>query len=460
LDRLPSWLTEAGNAGGYQWSFDGSRFIDANQDGFLDLALLPKFTNERPLLLLNDRHGSFDNVAPVPLPSGLFGPGSIVSSPDGGYISKGTVNFTNAVADLNKDGFPDLILGQANWDDSTGASYSSGRLQILINNQGAGFTDETAIRLVDMPLPATNGTNYFNPLVADLNGDGWSDLVVTVITDYAQQSSRVFINDKTGRLVQDNSFPSTGLLLPIDTNADGLIDLVSLDYRTIGSSQEGFGIFAPQIVIYQNQGEPSPTPPVVTLPDSPVVTPQPSVTVTTAVSMTLPEGSYNLVAEGTGNISLIGNALNNIIVGNKGKNAINGGAGADRVNGGLGNDNLMGGSGKDAFVFSTKLGTSKTDRTVNFDTIKDFAAKDDSLYLDNAILKKLGKKGSEKTPAKLDKKFFVVGDKAKDKDDYIVYNKKTGVLSYDADGSGTRQAVEFALLKNKAALKYDDFFVI
>ncbi|MDF2974138.1 MAG: hypothetical protein K0R61_4588, partial [Microvirga sp.] len=32
--------------------------------------------------------------------------------------------------------------------------------------------------------------------------------------------------------------------------------------------------------------------------------------------------------------------------------------------------------------------------------------------------------------------------------------------SYDADGSGKGQAVEFALLKNKATLKYDDFFVI
>jgi hypothetical protein len=34
------------------------------------------------------------------------------------------------------------------------------------------------------------------------------------------------------------------------------------------------------------------------------------------------------------------------------------------------------------------------------------------------------------------------------------------VLSYDADGSGKGQAVKFALLKNKATLKYDDFFVI
>ena len=95
---------------------------------------------------------------------------------------------------------------------------------------------------------------------------------------------------------------------------------------------------------------------------------------------------------------------------------------------------------------------------MNFDTLNDFSTKNDSLYVDNAIFKKLGKKGSEQKPVKLEKKFFTVGDKAKDA--YIVYNKKTGVLSYDADDSGKGRAVEFALLKNKATLKVDDFFVI
>ena len=70
------------------------------------------------------------------------------------------------------------------------------------------------------------------------------------------------------------------------------------------------------------------------------------------------------------------------------------------------------------------------------------------------------KKGTEQKPFKIGKKFFTVDDKANDKDDYLIYSKKTGVLSYDADGSGKGQAVEFALLKNKATLKVDDFFVI
>jgi Ca2+-binding RTX toxin-like protein len=204
----------------------------------------------------------------------------------------------------------------------------------------------------------------------------------------------------------------------------------------------------------------------VTNPDQTIGSPTPTsddpVSIRTSTSFTLSAGTLNLTATGSADVKLTGNALDNSITGNQGKNTIDGSAGADTVNGGLGNDNLTGGSGKDAFVFSTKLGTSKTGRTVNFDTIKDFLAKDDSVYLDNAVFKKLGTKGSAQKPVKLDKKFFTVGDKAKDKDkdDYVIYNKKTGVLSYDADGSGKGQAVEFALLKNKASLKYDDFFVI
>jgi Ca2+-binding RTX toxin-like protein len=204
--------------------------------------------------------------------------------------------------------------------------------------------------------------------------------------------------------------------------------------------------------------QPASEPPV----SQPPVTELPIVTVTVKVStdFILPANVLHVVATGTSSVKLVGNTRDNSIVGNSGKNAIDGGDGNDKVNGGLGNDNLVGGSGKDAFMFTTKLGTSTTDRKVNFDTVKDFSVRDDSLYLDNAIFKKLGKKGTEQKPAKLDKKFFTVGDKAKDKDDYIVYDKKTGVLSYDADGSGKGEAVEFALLKNKPTLKVDDFFVI
>jgi Ca2+-binding RTX toxin-like protein len=148
------------------------------------------------------------------------------------------------------------------------------------------------------------------------------------------------------------------------------------------------------------------------------------------------------------------------LVGGAGKDVFNGGLGNDKLSGGLDNDTLTGGKGRDVFVFDTKLGTSSTDRKVNFDTIKDFSVKDDSLYLDNAIFKKLGS-GTAASPKQLSKSFFTIGDKAKDKNDYIIYNDKTGVLSYDADGSGKGKAVEFAQLSKKlTTLSYKDFFVI
>ncbi len=148
-----------------------------------------------------------------------------------------------------------------------------------------------------------------------------------------------------------------------------------------------------------------------------------------------------------------------VVNGTSGKNVLVGASGADRVNGLYGNDTLTGGGGTDVFIFDSKLGSFKTDRKVNFDKITDFSVRDDTIWLDNKIFKKLGK-GTEANPGKLNKSFFVVGDKAKDKDDTLIYNKKTGVLSYDADGSGKGQAVEFAQFSKNPALKSTDFLII
>ncbi|QRM31158.1 Ig-like domain-containing protein [Microvirga sp. VF16] len=156
---------------------------------------------------------------------------------------------------------------------------------------------------------------------------------------------------------------------------------------------------------------------------------------------------------------ITGTTGTDVLAGGTGKDVFNGGLGNDKLSGGLGNDTLTGGKGKDTFVFDSKLGTSSTDRKVNFDAIKDFSVKDDSLYLDNAIFKKLGS-GTEAKPKQLSKSFFTIGDKAKDKNDYLIYNNKTGVLSYDADGSGKSKAVEFAQLSKNLKMTYKDFFVI
>jgi Ca2+-binding RTX toxin-like protein len=55
---------------------------------------------------------------------------------------------------------------------------------------------------------------------------------------------------------------------------------------------------------------------------------------------------------------------------------------------------------------------------------------------------------------------FVVGDGAKDPNDYILYNDKTGALFYDADGEGGGAAVQFATIDNLAKLAASHFIVI
>jgi parallel beta-helix repeat protein len=162
---------------------------------------------------------------------------------------------------------------------------------------------------------------------------------------------------------------------------------------------------------------------------------------------------------GSGHDTVDGGSGNDWVYGDSGNDRVYGGTGDDVVNGGAGNDRLYGGAGSDAFVFNTRLGTASTDRQVNFDTVVDFNVKYDSFLLDNAIFRKLGS-GTLANPTELNAEYFVTGSKAREQDDYLIYNKKTGVLSYDADGSGSKQAVEFAQLSKNLALTHKDFFVI
>jgi VCBS repeat-containing protein len=152
--------------------------------------------------------------------------------------------------------------------------------------------------------------------------------------------------------------------------------------------------------------------------------------------------------------SLNGMAGRDTIKGLAGNDSLVGNGGDDRLYGGAGKDVLNGGAGLDVFVFD-----SKPNKKTNLDRNVDFIVVDDSIWPENKIFTKLGKKGSEAAPAQLKKSMFAL-EKAKDKDDYIIYSKKTGKLFYDADGSGSKAAVEIATLSKKLAMTYKDFFVV
>ena len=142
---------------------------------------------------------------------------------------------------------------------------------------------------------------------------------------------------------------------------------------------------------------------------------------------------------GTKNLSMEGNEFGQLLMGN---------AGANGLNGKLGNDTLKGGAGADTFVFSTALGPDNVDHIVDFAT-------EDTIRLAKSIFSALA-------PGALSASAFKdlgAAGAVVDADDRIVYDHRTGVLAYDADGSGKGAAVAFAILDNKAALTHADILV-
>lgn len=146
--------------------------------------------------------------------------------------------------------------------------------------------------------------------------------------------------------------------------------------------------------------------------------------------------------------NLTGSAKADTLTGNALANTLTGAGGNDRLDGGLGRDSLIGGSGKDSFLFTTKLGRG------NVDTIDDFSVRSDTIVLDQDVFRAAGAVGALAEDA------FHVGRTARDADDRIVYDKTTGKLWYDADGSGSAAAVQFALIDKGLALTSDSFDII
>ncbi|GEO19346.1 hypothetical protein MAE02_70420 [Microvirga aerophila] len=157
---------------------------------------------------------------------------------------------------------------------------------------------------------------------------------------------------------------------------------------------------------------------------------------------------------GRGGDVLQGGAGDDWLKGNAGNDKLFGNGSSDYLYGGIGKDVLSGGAGQDSFVFNTKAAKS------NIDKVTDFNVVDDAIYLENAIFKALGNKGSINKPVQIKKAEFALGNKAADGSDHVIYNKKTGALFYDADGTGSQAQVQIATLSKNLKMTHKDFFVI
>jgi Ca2+-binding RTX toxin-like protein len=132
--------------------------------------------------------------------------------------------------------------------------------------------------------------------------------------------------------------------------------------------------------------------------------------------------------------------------GSAGADVLKGGGGNDSLHGGFGNDILTGGDGDDVFIFSTPPVKSN-----GYDTITDFMAGQDKIQLDTNMFNAF----DGLTPIALED--FISGNSTAHTNENLIYNKATGGLYYDDDGSGSHAAVQIALIANRADLQASDF---
>jgi hypothetical protein len=179
---------------------------DVNGDGKLDL-------------VVTNTNGS--NTIGV-----LLGNGDGTFQPAVTYSSGGGTPWSVAVADVNGDGKPDVLVA----NECAANSCSEGSVGVLLGNGDGTFRPAV--------MYSSGGPNFFNPVsiaVADLNGDGKLDLVVTnacgTSSDCSENGSvGVLLGNGDGTFNPAVTFGSGGQgtdsVTVADLNGDGKPDLV------------------------------------------------------------------------------------------------------------------------------------------------------------------------------------------------------------------------------------------
>ena len=158
-------------------------------------------------------------------------------------------------------------------------------------------------------------------------------------------------------------------------------------------------------------------------------------------------GGDDLANGGAGADTLDGGAGNDKLFGDLGRDRLLGGAGADTLIGGAGVDQLTGGAGADVFAFTHR-------GAANRDIITDFSARQDDLHFDNDAFTAFSYTG------RLRAADFVLGTAAQDAADRFIYDRASGNLWYDADGSGRGAKVLVAELRDGTALGAGDIHIL
>ncbi|MBV9528857.1 calcium-binding protein, partial [Sphingomonas sp.] len=188
-------------------------------------------------------------------------------------------------------------------------------------------------------------------------------------------------------------------------------------------------------------------------------------TVISSISYTLGTNLDNLVLSGTNSTNGTGNALQNVIFGNDAVNVLSGAGGDDYLDGAGGNDKLSGGDGNDILIggagIDTLSGGAGTDvfgfdaapASTNVGTITDFSATEDTIALSQSAFGGLAL-------GDLSASAFQAGTSATSSATRIIYDKASGDIYFDPDGTGSAGKVLFAKVTAGTILSASNFYVV
>jgi hypothetical protein len=205
---------------GKGYSMGACAIADMDRDGHADL-VLGSFgdIHSESLVLFNDDTGDFTKRPRHVLPAGALTPGA--------WEFNGI-----AVLDINRDGYPDLLLAASESPNYTGIG-----LQILVNRGDGTFADETAARLLG-PSTYHFPNSLCSPLtIADFDGDGWEDFYCNRWGGWDYRIPRIWMNDRSGRFTpaaRDPAWESFSEV--VDFDRDGQLDLVA--YGAFGDADK------------------------------------------------------------------------------------------------------------------------------------------------------------------------------------------------------------------------------
>ncbi len=222
--------------GAWRWRWASSLIADIDGDGYNDLILgrLAKPNNfqddMRNSVVFNSGRGNFINKNRVEL-----------AQPD--WNDNWTYVKAIAAADINQDGLLDIALAHQRSNNGLPSDNSGRYIQILINQGGRRFTDETMLRIgvqkTETAVENALGYNYSTPdqfLFLDVDADGDLDLVAAYFpTSVRSGIPYLYLNDGEGNFSpEDPNAARTGknyysIPFVADINGDGKADLVMPD---------------------------------------------------------------------------------------------------------------------------------------------------------------------------------------------------------------------------------------